>query len=904
MSEKIEFEKEKIIILLYNGSQWEDKTFSIYSIYKAFYFNRFNGYNVYFNNNSNKYFYHRINTKFLNFEENIDIRKMDVYIDGRIINAIKVDKFSEGHYRVYTNNNTFTTKNLKLKPAKYNDLYEYYIRLASYAGTITEEGQPLYYLSRSYNKLNKTRDTALYDFFNREFKKIEDSDITILPFAFNQSQYFAIDKALRNSISVIEGPPGTGKTQTILNLIMNFILRGKSVAVISNNNTAIENVGEKLDEEGFNFIYARLGSRTNTNKFFEASDNKDLEDFLLKYEEKLPSYYKSDIKDLTKRIQRILQIELDVAKLKEELREVKIEKKNHDLLENLNIPFKKNLDSKDFLELYKYLTLKRKLGFFSKLYIKLKYKIRIKDYKLSAIIDYIENIFLSKRIEEISNKIDQFELEIKEKDSINKQIISLSNKVISNHLRKHYSFNKFSNFTEENYKADFKSFVKRYLVILSTTQSLINNVPGGFCFDYLIIDEASQCDLLSSVLPLSITKNLVVVGDSKQLKQIDETNLYDQAKKLKIELDIEDSYCYENNSLLNSIKNSIPKVPTTLLREHYRCSPDIISFCNKMFYNNKLIIMTENEGNHISIIKTVPGNHARKNPKGSGFYNQREIDEIVKLINNSKDNDVGVITPFRYHANLIKEEVSNIEVDTIHKFQGRQKDEIILSFVVNSLEKNPEYIENRLYDFLTNDQLLNVAISRAKSKVTLIISDGIYNSKNNSISDFIKHSEYIYGSKVVSKSKITSVFDYLYSNINNELRESFKKKPKLYLSELLMSEIINKVLSDYSYINYSMHVRLSKIVQAGSNFLKEEIEYINHPWTHVDFLFYNNVSKQVLFVIEVDGIRYHEQNQKQIERDSIKNRVLIENGIDIYRFKTNESNEEERLREILKKYIY
>ena len=45
------------------------------------------------------------------------------------------------------------------------------------------------------------------------------------------------------------GPPGTGKTQTILNLVTNLIYRGLKCAIVSNNNTAIDNIFEKLEEE-------------------------------------------------------------------------------------------------------------------------------------------------------------------------------------------------------------------------------------------------------------------------------------------------------------------------------------------------------------------------------------------------------------------------------------------------------------------------------------------------------------------------------------------------------------------------------------------------------------------------------------------------------------------------------
>ena len=461
-------------------------------------------------------------------------------------------------------------------------------------------------------------------------------------------------------------------------------------------------------------------------------------------------------------------------------------------------------------------------------------------------------------------------------------------------------------FSKESYRNDFDNFLLRYPVVLSTSQSLLNNAPKGFTFDYLIIDEASQGDLLSSVLAMSCAKNLVVVGDSRQLQQIEEERLFLQSEKLSKEYDVPKAYRYESNSILKSVKNAVSGVPTTLLKEHYRCAPDIINFCNKMFYDGELVAMTKNSGKHIEVIKTVPGNHARSNPNGSGLYNQREIDEIENILKESISNSIGIISPFRYQANLItgKYGTDRIEADTIHKFQGRQKEEVILSFVVNSLDKNPNNVENRLYDFVTNAKLLNVAISRGRNKVTAIVADKVYHSSNNAINDFIKYAEYLYGSDVTRESTVTSVFDLLYSEYTNTLLSKYKERPNKHKTELLMCDIINQVLKHHSYIGYSMHTRLGKLVKVPDTFSDEERRYILHPWTHVDFLFYNKVSKEKLFVLEVDGIRYHEQDKKQAEHDDIKNRVLQSNNIPIFRFKTNESNEKQRLTEIIKEFSH
>lgn len=77
----------------------------------------------------------------------------------------------------------------------------------------------------------------------------------------------AVEAALTHQVSIIQGPPGTGKTQTILNIIANLMMKGKTVLVVSNNNSAVENVAEKLNGEGLGFLVAQLGSVQNKETF-------------------------------------------------------------------------------------------------------------------------------------------------------------------------------------------------------------------------------------------------------------------------------------------------------------------------------------------------------------------------------------------------------------------------------------------------------------------------------------------------------------------------------------------------------------------------------------------------------------------------------------------------------------
>src|SRR5690606_13186719 len=82
-------------------------------------------------------------------------------------------------------------------------------------------------LTKSHEDITtNTHECVLSDFLNVTLskKRTNDTKNIIFPFGFNISQQKAVDTAFNNNLSVIEGPPGTGKTQTILNIIANAVM--------------------------------------------------------------------------------------------------------------------------------------------------------------------------------------------------------------------------------------------------------------------------------------------------------------------------------------------------------------------------------------------------------------------------------------------------------------------------------------------------------------------------------------------------------------------------------------------------------------------------------------------------------------------------------------------------------
>ena len=285
-------------------------------------------------------------------------------------------------------------------------------------------------------------------------------------------------------------------------------------------------------------------------------------------------------------------------------------------------------------------------------------------------------------------------------DELSKECQELSQTIFQHYLNKNIKRTDIA-FTLENYKKQFDEFISQVPVVTSTTHAVRKSIPASFVFDYVIIDESSQVDLITAIIAMSCCRNMVIVGDSMQLPQIVPSEVIPQAREYARQMQVHPSYDYVKHSIISSLKAIYSNLPTVLLREHYRCHPLIIDFCNQQFYDKKLIIKSEwtdpKEGNHPLAIVTV--RHAdRERPcadyKGKSWVNKLEQLKVCEEFNRltcSGITDIGVITPFRSHANAINKLREDICADTIHKFQGREKEVVIFSTVKDKVKVDEEW---------------------------------------------------------------------------------------------------------------------------------------------------------------------------------------------------------------------
>jgi len=336
---------------------------------------------------------------------------------------------------------------------------------------------------------------------------------------------------------------------------------------------------------------------------------------------------------------------------------------------------------------------------------------------------------------------------------------------------------------------------------------------------------------------------------------------------------------------LSAVSELFPGAPKTLLREHYRCHPKIIGFCNQKFYNNQLIVLTEGKTDDkpLVVYKTTPGNHARER------LNQRQIDVIKdEIIPSLKGYEsIGIVSPYRNQTNALQKAFAEtgIQADTVNKFQGRENDVVILSTV-----------DNEISEFTDNANRLNVAVSRAIKRLIVVMNGGD-EAKDTNVGDLIRYIQY--NNFEVIKSEIYSVFDYLYKNYQEKRKNFLRSRWRIseYDSENLMYALIKDVLSADNFMNFDVatHIPLRMIFRDLSKLNNNEKKYAENILTHVDFLIFDKCGKTPRLAIEVDGTAFHKDGSRQSERDNIKNTIFEKYSLPLIRFKTNESNERSRL---------
>jgi len=264
-------------------------------------------------------------------------------------------------------------------------------------------------------------------------------------------------------------------------------------------------------------------------------------------------------------------------------------------------------------------------------------------------------------------------------------------------------------------------------------------------FDVVIVDESSQSDI-SAITVLMRAKKAIIVGDEKQISP--EAIGKDQAVvETLINTYLEDIPHAEWFDLKTSLYNTALRVfpSRLLLKEHFRCVPEIIGFSNELCYSNEIIPLRridakEKVGAPIVTSKVIGGcKHETK------ALNVREAESVVEAIlkccSNEKYNGMtmGVISLL---GDAQAELIQGMLVETLgmeellqrrlicgdaYSFQGDERDVMFLSMVISN---------NAKFTALTKGadiRRFNVAASRARNQMWLFYSVDIESLSNKCV---------------------------------------------------------------------------------------------------------------------------------------------------------------------------
>jgi len=411
-----------------------------------------------------------------------------------------------------------------------------------------------------------------------------------------------------------------------------------------------------------------------------------------------------------------------------------------------------------------------------------------------------------------------------------------------------------------------------------TSLSARGRIPmeAGY-FDLVVIDEASQCDIASALPLLFRAKRSVIIGDPMQLKHISAlTRARDSELQHKYGLvETRVGWMYSVSSLFDVAAGVVLPESIINLRDHHRSHADIIGFSNKAFYEGRLRVATRYK--HLKrpnvkqpgiVWQDVTGSVTR--PQAGGAVNAVEARAVADavtdlLVSRGYAGTVGVVTPFRAQAQLLQEMLGSrpeldqvagraeLLVDTVHKFQGDERDVMFFSPVV-SREIHPAALS-----FLrSNGNLFNVAITRARALLHVV---GDRSAAASCGVDYLE-----------------GFAEYVSSLDRNRVSVDATKSAQVPLDYPAVTH--PERVSEWERILYRA------MVDAGL----KPIPQFSVEQYDLDFALIDGDRK---LAIEVDGERFHRNWTGELcLRDQLRNQRLIELGWNVRRFWVYEVRDE------------
>ena len=689
---------------------------------------------------------------------------------------------------------------------------------------------------------------------------------TLLNERVNLDQLLAIYNAVNYPVTYVQGPPGTGKTNTILNTIATAYFNEMTVLFSSYNNHPIDSVLQSLQSLEYR-------GRRIPFPVLKIANNDSVPAVLAELKETLAEVADVPVYDSTLKKKK--------QKKEESMRQLTLLLKKHKKQTYL---YERRETMQTMIRAKKSRTLKKELG----------------TRELSEI---------SRKIREIGTVSEEEARNLLKEDE-NEEFLKYLNYTSIGHLKKleEPEYEDFMAILNEKDRNSQITAFNKYMSVPENVEKLLKVFPvmTATClsshkigrpqplFDLTIIDEAGQCNTAASLMPVARGKRLMLVGDPQQLNPV--ITLDPQKnEELKKQYDIDDGYDYIKSSIYKSFLANDPLSEEILLHKHYRCSKEIIAFSNQKYYNNRLDISSCKSDNDALIYYEVCENRVSGFERNTSFS---EAEAVVDYVKNHPDQNIGIITPFRNQKVLIddllkKASRDQIPCGTVHSFQGDEKDVILFS---SALTKSTH---PKSYEWLkTNRELINVAVSRAKSKLVLFGNKKVIRNLHAHPSD--------------KKEKTDDFYDlFMHIRTNGKARiasyqtasRALGIKPYTTETETAFLQTLNQALSNIILKNRNLIVRTQVQIAHLMESLPGDHEKLYRTGSF-DFVLYEKYpgSEYPVLILELDG-KEHRENKTRRQCDKSKKDICDNHQLKLIRVPNTYARRYNFIKDILTDYF-